>query len=89
MTGGRLKRISAHLERDDIFCATYGDGVADVDIAASIAFHKKHGKLATIAAVRPPARFGALELEPSPTVVVLSKKSRWATTPLSMVAFSY
>jgi glucose-1-phosphate cytidylyltransferase len=74
MTGGRLKRIGGHLEGDDVFCATYGDGVADVDIAASIAFHRKHGKLATLAAVRPPARFGALEIGQDVTVRAFQEK---------------
>lgn len=60
-TGGRLKRVANYL--DDDFCMTYGDGVGSVDIAASIAFHKKHGKLATMTAVQPPGRFGALEID--------------------------
>jgi glucose-1-phosphate cytidylyltransferase len=60
-TGGRLKRVAKYLDSD--FCMTYGDGVGSVDIAASIAFHKQHGKLATMTAVQPPGRFGALELE--------------------------
>jgi glucose-1-phosphate cytidylyltransferase len=60
-TGGRLKRVASYL--DDDFCMTYGDGVGSVDIAASIAFHKQHGKLATMTAVQPPGRFGALEID--------------------------
>ena len=60
-TGGRLKRVAGYL--DDDFCMTYGDGVGSVDIAASIAFHKQHGKLATMTAVQPPGRFGALEMD--------------------------
>jgi len=60
-TGGRLKRVADYL--DDDFCMTYGDGVGSVDIAASIAFHKQHGKLATMTAVQPPGRFGALEID--------------------------
>ena len=63
MTGGRLKRVGAYLEDDDAFCFTYGDGVADVDVTASIAFHRSHGKLATVTAVQPPGRYGALQLE--------------------------
>src|SRR2546421_8230147 len=63
MTGGRLKRVAPYVKNEDLFCLTYGDGVADVDIAAEIAFHKAHGKWATITAVRPPGRFGALQLE--------------------------
>lgn len=65
MTGGRLKRVADYLEGEDAFCFTYGDGVADVDVAASIAFHREHGKLATITAVQPPGRYGALELDGS------------------------
>lgn len=61
MTGGRLKRVAHHLDEDD-FCATYGDGVSNVDIGALIAFHKSHGRRATLTAVRPPARFGALDI---------------------------
>jgi glucose-1-phosphate cytidylyltransferase len=63
MTGGRLKRVRKFIEGDEAFCFTYGDGVANVDIAASIEFHKKHGKLATMTAVQPPGRFGALDLD--------------------------
>jgi glucose-1-phosphate cytidylyltransferase len=61
-TGGRLKRAAEYLE-DDAFCFTYGDGLADVDIGASIAFHRQHGRLATVCAVQPPGRFGALEFQ--------------------------
>lgn len=60
LTGGRLKRLKAQLE-GGTFMMTYGDGVADVDIRAAVAFHKKTGKLATVTAVRPPARFGGME----------------------------
>jgi glucose-1-phosphate cytidylyltransferase len=63
MTGGRLKAVGQYLEKDKPFCMTYGDGVADVDIAALIACHKAHGKKATITAVTPPGRFGALEFQ--------------------------
>ena len=62
MTGGRLGRV-ADLVRDDTFCFTYGDGVADIDISALLAFHAKHGKAATVTAVRPPSRFGVLEMD--------------------------
>jgi glucose-1-phosphate cytidylyltransferase len=62
-TGGRLKRVARWLQDDDTFCMTYGDGVSDIDITASLAFHRKHGKLATMAAVTPPGRFGALTME--------------------------
>ena len=63
MTGGRLKRVRNYLDPGEAFCFTYGDGVADIDIAAEIAFHKAHGKLATVAAVQPPGRYGALKCE--------------------------
>ena len=62
MTGGRLRRVASHIRDDDAFCFTYGDGVSDIDIAASIAFHRKHGKWATLTAAYPPGRFGALEI---------------------------
>jgi glucose-1-phosphate cytidylyltransferase len=63
LTGGRLKRVRNYLDLNESFCFTYGDGLSDIDITASIAFHRKHGRLATISAVRPPGRYGALELD--------------------------
>jgi hypothetical protein len=63
MTGGRLKRVGRYLDPDESFCMTYGDGLADIDIGALIAFHKRHGKLATVTAVTPPGRYGALLLQ--------------------------
>jgi glucose-1-phosphate cytidylyltransferase len=65
MTGGRLKRVARYVEKDDMFCMTYGDGVSDVNIGGLIEFHKQHGKLATLTATQPPGRFGALILEGS------------------------
>jgi glucose-1-phosphate cytidylyltransferase len=62
MTGGRLKRVLPFLGEDD-FCFTYGDGVADLDIGTLVAFHRRQGVLATVTAVRPPGRFGALNIE--------------------------
>ncbi len=62
MTGGRIRRLGAWL-KDGPFCCTYGDGVGDVDISALLAFHRAHGRLATVTAVRPPARFGGLVLD--------------------------
>lgn len=62
LTGGRLKRAERHLA-GGTFCATYGDGLADVDVTAEIAFHRRHGKLATVTAVQPPGRFGRLDVE--------------------------
>lgn len=62
MTGGRIRRLQPWLNRET-FMATYGDGLSDVNLNALLDFHRSHGKLATVTAVRPPARFGALELE--------------------------
>jgi glucose-1-phosphate cytidylyltransferase len=62
MTGGRLKRVAKYLRGED-FCFTYGDCLADVDIGALIAFDRAHGKLATVTAVQPPGRYGALETQ--------------------------
>lgn len=62
-TGGRLKRVASHLKNEDAFCLTYGDGVSDLNISATIDFHRRHGKLATITAVQPSARFGLLGIE--------------------------
>ena len=62
MTGGRLKRVARYLQGEPAFCFTYGDGVSDLDIGASIEFHRQHGKLATVTAVQPPGRYGALQL---------------------------
>ena len=59
-TGGRLKRVANYLEPNEPFCFTYGDGVSDIDITSEIAFHKRNGKLATVCAVLPPGRYGAL-----------------------------
>ncbi|WP_046114683.1 glucose-1-phosphate cytidylyltransferase [Aquincola tertiaricarbonis] len=62
MTGGRLKRVAEHVKNETEFCFTYGDGVGDIDITASIAFHRAHGKPATLTATLPPGRFGALDM---------------------------
>ena len=70
-TGGRVKRIAHHIDSD--FCLTYGDGVSSVDIGKSIAFHKAHGKLATMTAVQPPGRFGALEIDGTQVKTFLEK----------------
>jgi glucose-1-phosphate cytidylyltransferase len=63
MTGGRLKRVQDYIKDEEAFCFTYGDGVADVDVTRLVAFHKAHGKLATVTAVQPPGRYGALSME--------------------------
>jgi len=62
MTGGRLLRVFEYLKDEDAFCFTYGDGVGDIDITASINFHNEHKKLATMTATMPPGRFGALDI---------------------------
>ena len=62
MTGGRLKRVAEYVKDEEAFCFTYGDGVSDIDIGASIEFHHKQGVQATLAAVYPPGRFGALDI---------------------------
>ena len=62
LTGGRLKRVAEHLDHDEPFCFTYGDGLADIDIKKQIKFHNIHGKLATMTAVVPPGRYGAVEI---------------------------
>jgi glucose-1-phosphate cytidylyltransferase len=63
MTGGRLKRVAEYLRHEEAFCFTYGDGVADIDVSASIRFHLSHGRLATVTAVQPPGRYGALQMQ--------------------------
>lgn len=63
LTGGRLKRVESYLKDEEAFCFTYGDGVADIDISALVSFHQKHGKLATVTAVQPPGRYGALSID--------------------------
>ena len=63
MTGGRLLRLKPYLQDEAYFCLTYGDGVSNVDIKKLLDFHRSHGKIATVTAVRPPVRFGELQLE--------------------------
>lgn len=62
MTGGRLRRVKEYIKDQDAFCFTYGDGVSDIDITKLISFHRKQGKQATLTAVTPPGRFGALDI---------------------------
>lgn len=62
MTGGRLRRVADHVRDEEAFCFTYGDGVGSMDIGATIDFHKRHGKAATLTATYPPGRFGALDI---------------------------
>ena len=65
LTGGRLKRVADYVKDEEAFCFTYGDGVANVNISSLIDFHKKNGKLATVTAVQPPGRYGALNMQDS------------------------
>ena len=73
MTGGRLKRVAEYLPDDEPFFMTYGDGVADLDVGQLLAFHRQHGREATITAVSPPGRFGALEIERGAVQRVIEK----------------
>ncbi|MDL2402698.1 glucose-1-phosphate cytidylyltransferase [Rhizobium mayense] len=73
MTGGRLKRIASYLG-DETFCMTYGDGVANIDLRAEIEFHRNHGKIATVAAVQPPGRFGVLNIDQAHCVTSFEEK---------------
>ncbi len=63
LTGGRLRRVADYVGDDEDFFFTYGDGLADVDLTAELAFHRRHGKLATVLAVQPPGRYGALRMQ--------------------------
>ena len=63
MTGGRLRRVAPYVQSEEIFCFTYGDGVGDIDINATLDFHRRHGKAATLTATYPPGRFGALDIQ--------------------------
>ena len=73
MTGGRLKRVADHVRDEELFFFTYGDGVGDIDITKSIAFHRAHGKAATLTATYPPGRFGALSIEGGQVTEFLEK----------------
>jgi len=81
MTGGRLRRVLPYLQGEEEFCFTYGDGVANVDVNALIAHHRASGKLATLTAVQPAGKFGALNIEDNDSVAAFSEKpkgdSRW------------
>jgi glucose-1-phosphate cytidylyltransferase len=74
MTGARLWKVRKYLENESEFCLTYGDGVADIDIQASIDFHRSHGKVATIAAVHPASRFGEIVLDGKSDVLQFNEK---------------
>lgn len=74
-TGGRLKRVKDYLADESAFCFTYGDGVADIDIRSLLDFHYRHGRLATITAVRPPGRYGAVQTSGSQVTGFVEKPS--------------
>ena len=76
MTGGRLKRVSHLLNDGEDFCLTYGDGLCNVNINKLILFHKKHKKIATVTAVRPPARFGYLDINNNNVVTSFKEKKK-------------
>ncbi|SHL52996.1 glucose-1-phosphate cytidylyltransferase [Bradyrhizobium lablabi] len=75
MTGGRLKRVLPYVSGDDVFALTYGDGVGDIDLHAQLAFHRAHGRMATVTAVRPAKRFGAISVEGDRVVSFQEKPS--------------
>lgn len=82
MTGGRVRRAAQYLEDDDVFMLTYGDGVADIDLGKLVAFHKQHGKLATVSVVRPTSRFGMVDVADSGVVTHFAEKPQslhWAS----------
>lgn len=62
LTGGRLRRVKSYVQDEKAFCFTYGDGLSDIDITEEVSFHLQHGRLATVAAVQPPGRYGALDI---------------------------
>lgn len=74
LTGGRLKRVADYIKNDEAFCFTYGDGLSNVNIPASIQFHKSHGRMATVTAVRPPGRYGAIECDNDRKVTAFTEK---------------
>jgi glucose-1-phosphate cytidylyltransferase len=76
MTGGRLKRVAKYVKDDEAFCFTYGDGVSDVNIAELIKFHKSHGKKATLTAVYPPGRFGAIDIHQDHHITSFKEKPK-------------
>ena len=76
MTGGRLKRVAQYVKDEEAFCFTYGDGVSNVNIAELIDFHKSHGKKATLTAVYPPGRFGAIDIRRDHSVSSFKEKPK-------------
>lgn len=76
MTGGRLKRVASYLKGEELFCFTYGDGLCDVNITQLIEFHRAHGKNATLTAVYPPGRFGALDINAANLITSFKEKPK-------------
>ncbi|PQQ37788.1 glucose-1-phosphate cytidylyltransferase [Photorhabdus luminescens] len=76
MTGGRLKRVADYIKDDEAFLFTYGDGISDVNIQATIDFHRNHGKLATLTATFPPGRFGALDINKNKQIRSFQEKPK-------------
>jgi len=76
MTGGRLKRVAQYVKDEEAFCFTYGDGVGDVNITELIDFHKSHGKKATLTAVYPPGRFGAIDIDTDHRITSFKEKPK-------------
>ena len=74
MTGGRLLRLKENLKNEDTYMLTYGDGVSNIDISKLLQFHKSHGKIATVTAVRPPVRFGELIIDDNDKVEEFAEK---------------
>ena len=81
MTGGRLRRVLPYLEKDETFCFTYGDGVADINVSSLIDFHRRHGKLVSLTAVQPTGRFGSVKIGQDGAVLSFAEKpngdGRW------------
>jgi glucose-1-phosphate cytidylyltransferase len=81
MTGGRLRRVLPYLEKDETFCFTYGDGVADINVSSLIDFHRRHGKLVSLTAVQPTGRFGSVKIGHDGAVLSFAEKpngdGRW------------
>lgn len=73
-TGGRLKRVQDQLAREEVFCVTYGDGLADIDLRELIEFHRSHGKIATVTAVHPYSNFGMIEIGDDSSVLRFREK---------------
>jgi glucose-1-phosphate cytidylyltransferase len=76
MTGGRLRRVLPYLKNEEMFCFTYGDGVADVNVAELLEFHKQHGKLVTLTAAQPSGKFGALKIDNDGIVSAFAEKPK-------------